>query len=216
MAKKVGIGGLSDVKLSYLQKYVIGDTLLDVGAGYCQYSLWLKQQKPELNITAIDLAQLGHAGTAVPFIQHNLEEKMPFDDNAFSSVLAFDIIEHITNEEQLLQELFRVCAVDGVVIGSVPHDNDEFLPEYNLTFYHRSDVTHKRYYVPKTLKKALESVGFTVLVIDLQGGINPQVIAEFFPAGMQFFVKKCVGIFRRIRLINEKKLRSDMFFIAKK
>ena len=216
MPKKVTPGGMSDIKLSYLQKYITGETLLDVGTGYGQYSSWLKNQKPNLEITAIDIAPLGKKNDAVNFMLHDLEKKLVFQDNTFTSIIAFDIIEYITNEGQLIQELYRVCKPSGVLIGSVPHDDDSFLPEYNLTFYHRSDVTHKRYYTPDTLKKALEAKGFTVLTIELQGGINPQVIAEFFPACLQFFVKKCVGLLRRIRLINEKKLYSDIFFIAKK
>lgn len=206
---------LSDVKVDYIKNYLTGDTILDVGSGYCYYSEWLAINNPNLKIMSIDQLDLASAN-GVDFISTNLEESIPLESEAFSTILAFDIIEHVTNEELLVSELYRVCKKNGILIGSVPHDDDKFLPAYNLTFYHRSDVTHKRYYVPSTLKKCLTSAGFEMITIDLKGGVSPQVIAEFFPQSMHFAIKKTVGILRRLRIINTKKLASDLFFIARK
>jgi hypothetical protein len=115
-----------------------------------------------------------------------------------------------------MNELYRICKRDGVLIGSVPHDDDKFLPSYNLTFYHRSDLTHKRYYLESSLRKALEKAGFDVVCIQKQGGVSPHVIAEFFPNKLQFLVKKTVGVLRRIGIVNSSILSSDLFFVAKK
>lgn len=205
---------LSDVKVHYIKNNLKGDTILDVGAGYCYYSEWLAKTNPNLKVVSIDHLKLISV-PGVEFICSDLEELIPLPSKSFNTIMAFDIIEHITNEAQLVSELYRLCNDNGVLIGSVPHDDDKFLPAYNLTFYHRSDLTHKRYYVPSTLQKTLETAGFTVTTIDLKGGVSPQVIAEFFPSNMHYIIKKGVGLLRRLRIVNPG-LSSDLFFIARK
>jgi SAM-dependent methyltransferase len=209
---------LSDVKLSYIKKHLLGDKILDVGAGHCYYSDWIVEQFPQTYTTALDHLDLTseQLPPSVTYYAVDLEKPFPLEAEVFSTLLAFDIIEHIANEQQLVAELFRVCKPGGVLIGSVPHDDDKFLPAYNLTFNHRSDLTHKRYYVPKTLQKTLESAGFIPIAIDEQGGASPQVIAEFFSEPVQPIIKKFIGLLRRVGVINTIKLSSDLFFIARK
>lgn len=206
---------LSDVKLEYLKKYLVGKTILDVGAGYCYYGQWLKSSNEGLSITCLDKLDI-ESPPGLTFINTDLEAPLPLESNSFDTILAFDIIEHITHEEKLFKEIHRVCAPSGIVIGSVPHDDDKFLPAYNLTFYHRSDVTHKRYYEPKMLCNSLEKNGFNVIKIDLRGGVSPQVFAEFFPQSSQFVVKKIIGLLRRMHVIKTAMLASDIFFVAQK
>jgi len=206
---------LSDVKLNYITKYIDGNNLLDVGAGRCYYSAWIKEQYPHVSVCAIDHQPITPPDDIL-YLQANLEQTIALADQSFQTILAFDIIEHVSQEEQLIQELYRLCKKDGILIGSVPHDDDKFLPAYNLTFYHRSDLTHKRYYVPETLRTSLERAGFSILHIDKQGGVSPQVIAEFFSPSLQFAVKKTVGLLRRAKIIKSCVLSSDLFFVAKK
>lgn len=215
MRKETSVNKLSDTKLQYIQKYLKGTTVLDTGAGYCYYSEWLVKTLPHLTVVSVDQLELAsHNG--IEYHSLDLEKQMPLEDNRFSTVLAFDIIEHLSNEELFIKELHRICQPDGTLIGSVPHDDDQFLPAYNLTFYHRSDVTHKRYYLPHTLQEALEKAGFSIITIDGKGGISPQVIAEFFPSQMRYVIKKGVGLLRRLGIINATRLQSDLFFVAKK
>ena len=216
MKKDISNNKLSDVKLSYLKKFLQGQSILDVGSGQCFYDEWLHQQNPSLEITAIDCLDLEPKPSNIGYLRLNLETTLPFSDQSFDTILAFDVIEHIENEAQLISELNRVCKNGGVIIGSVPHDNDKFLPNYNLTFYHRSDLTHKRYYLPEAILQKLCAAEFDSCTIESQGGINPQVIAEFFPKSTRFLIKKIIGMFRRIGLVNTKILKSDLFFVAKK
>ncbi|MBS1988039.1 methyltransferase domain-containing protein [Candidatus Dependentiae bacterium] len=209
---------LSDVKLSYLKKYLQQYDILDVGAGRCYYSDWIAEHYPAAHITALDHIPLDVSNLPKEISYHvtDLEKPLYLADKTFNSILAFDIIEHISHEEQLVLDLFRLCKPGGVLIGSVPHDNDKFLPAYNLTFNHRRDMTHKRYYIPETLRQALTRAGFSDITIELQGGASPHVIAEFFPQASQLLVKKCIGLLRKIGIINTKILASDLFFVAHK
>ncbi len=216
MKKDTSNNNLSDIKLSYIKNFLQGQSILDVGSGQCFYSQWILQQNPNLNITAVDYIDLEQNPSHIGYLKLNLESTFPFQDQSFDTIIAFDVIEHIQNETQLINELNRICKNGGVVIGSVPHDNDKFLPYYNLTFYHRSDLTHKRYYLPETIYSKLSAAGFDIKKVELNGGINPQVIAEFFPKHTRFLIKKIIGILRRVGLINIEILKSDLFFVAKK
>lgn len=207
---------LSDVKCAYINQFLTGSSVLDIGAGKGHYCLWLRQDHSKLDIHALDWKLIDLSSERITFKQHNLEDALPFPANSFSTLLAFDIIEHIVNEQSLLKNMLLVCKPNGTLIGSVPHDVDLFLPAYNLTFYHRSDVTHKRYYTEQSLRIALETAGFKNIVIHAKGGVAPQVFAEFFPKSLHWPIKKMIGLLRRIGIIDSTKLRSDLFFVAHK
>ncbi len=207
--------GLSEVKLHYLKTFIAPGTILDVGAGNCQYSEWIKSCIPDAQITAIDHIAFTPR-TDISFECQNLEHPLPYNNESFDTIIAFDILEHINNVDLLIKELYRVTKPGGIIIGSVPHDNDQFLPAYNLTFYHRSDVTHKRYYLPETLTTALKKEGFSATQIWLEGGISPHVFAEFFPALLKPIIKKGIGLLRKTGLIKTDALKSDLFFIGYK
>ncbi len=208
---------LSDVKLAYLKNYLKGQSILDLGAGHCYYSSWLAERDPNLKITAVDRININQPlAKNIEYFNINLEEVLPLKDESFDFIIAFDIIEHVENENQLLAELKRVCKRDGLIVGSVPHDDDKFLPAYNLTFYHRTDLTHKRYYKLEHIESRLRNLSLKVETVELHGGVNLQVVAEFFPRGMRFLIKKIMGLFRRIGLVNSQILKSDLFFVARK
>lgn len=205
---------LSDIKVNYIEKYLQGSKILDAGAGYCYYSEWLVQTHPGLEVTSLD--QLDLAGNGYRFMQADFESPISLDSEQFQTILAFDIVEHIANEHLFVKELFRLCQSGGVLIGSVPHDDDNFLPAYNLTFKHRRDVTHKRYYLPETITRVLSDAGFTVCMVQKQGSVSPHVIAEFFPLPTRFILKKIISALRYVHIISSARLSTDLFFVAYK
>ena len=58
MQKDSGENNLSDAKLNYIRRNLIGNNVLDAGAGYCYYSEWLVNNKPNLNVVCIDKLEL--------------------------------------------------------------------------------------------------------------------------------------------------------------
>lgn len=46
--------------------------------------------------------------------------ELPFENEAFDLVCAFDVIEHVENDELAAQEMKRVCKKDGLVFITVP------------------------------------------------------------------------------------------------
>jgi SAM-dependent methyltransferase len=214
MKKKIALG-LSDIKCKYIKKYLTGSSIIDIGAGDGRYLSWLKKENSGLELTAIDkLKSLSNQDFTYYHI--DLEHSLPSNLGEYSTILIFDVIEHVDREKGLLNDIFNICAPGGIVIGSVPHDEDKFLPDYNLTFYHRSDITHKRYYTEQSLREMLVNAGFSDITIGFEGGVNPQVIAEFFPPCLQYLIRRLIGLFRMLRIVKLDCLHSDLFFSAKK
>ena len=175
----------------------------------------MREQFPEVNIVALDLLSQ-ESENRIAYRTVDLEVGTEMPSESCQSVVVFDVIEHIAREDFFVAELARVLAPGGVLVGSVPHDVDGFLPAYNLTFFHRSDVTHKRYYTLESLCAVLEKAGFVSVQISPDGGISPHVIAEFFPAWSRWVVKKMVSVGLRLGLLSNGDLKSDLFFVAYK
>jgi SAM-dependent methyltransferase len=206
---------LSDIKMNLIQRHLCGNDIIDIGSGRGYYSQWLAEINSDLQIVAVDHCTLQDPRGFV-FIQTDLEQPMPFADSSFDTLLAFDIIEHITHEHQLVHGFNRICRPNGVLIGSVPHDDDDFLPDYNVTFYHRTDLTHKRYYTLSSLQNLLEQENFIVDYLTTQGIVPPTIFAEFFAPALRPCIRKCIGALRHLRIINAHRLSSDIFFVAHK
>lgn len=57
-----------------------------------------------------------------PDVVHDLREApWPFADCTFSSVSAFDILEHLPDTLQTLEELYRICRPGAVIEITTPH-----------------------------------------------------------------------------------------------
>lgn len=71
-------------------------------------------------------------------------EKLPFTDNAFSTVICTEVFEHLPVPQLALGEVMRVLQPDGVLIGTVPAKN----PIWKLRFLsstHPGEPYHKEY-----------------------------------------------------------------------
>jgi len=207
---------ISKEKINYPKLFLKNSSILDLGAGQGLYSRWFVKNYPKINLIALDkFIPVDGVGERFEFVQYDLENGIPFSNNFFDTIIAFDVIEHVFNEELLWWEIYRVCKPGGVIIGSVPHD-DGFLPRYNITFYHRSDLTHKRYYLKQDLIKKAEDVGFKVIRIEGKGGVPPHVFSEFFLPFLKPVVFKFIGLLRCLRMVASVRLMSDLFFVFQK
>ena len=84
-----------------------------------------------------------------------LVSALPFPDRAFGLVCAFDIVEHVDDEDEILSELSRVAAPDASLLLSVP-----LHPGHWTTF--DDFVGHRRRYEPQRLLAKLAEHGFAV------------------------------------------------------
>lgn len=183
----------SQLKLRYLDKFVVGKKVLDVGCGMGFYSEYLANKG--FDVTAIDTEK-----QLIPekskFKLANAEN-LPFEDESFDTILLFDILEHI-NDQKILKEIHRVCKKR--VILSVPNKDDSFLPKYNLTFKHYKDKTHRREYTQREIKELLGKFGFRVEHVAPEGEVSPFVFASFLRPPLAHLCSGLIFVLKKLRL----------------
>lgn len=89
------------------------DLVLDVGSADGPSAQWLRERAHCVPID-IDPRGIGPGGVVCSLAS------LPFADGTFDVVAAFDVIEHIEDEKQALEEILRVLKPGGLLLASVP------------------------------------------------------------------------------------------------
>lgn len=71
------------------------------------------------------------------------KENLPFVDNSINEVFSEHFFEHIVNFEHLINEIYRVLKVDGILKFTVPSSNSAGAFQ---------DPTHVRFFSPNSIK----------------------------------------------------------------
>jgi SAM-dependent methyltransferase len=131
---------------------------LEIGCG-TGYVLKGLERFPGVKLTGAEiyLEGLKFARMRLPdaeFIQMDAA-RMPFTDQ-FDYIGAFDVLEHITEDEAVMKNVFRSLKKDGVFFISVP--------QYMTMWSYEDDITcHKRRYSKKEIFNKLQNSGFTLM-----------------------------------------------------
>lgn len=62
---------------------------------------------------------------------------IPYPDNTFDLVVAFDVLEHVEQDQQMVDELYRICKPGGSAILTVPAFNALFSGHDKALCHHR-------------------------------------------------------------------------------
>lgn len=126
------------------------------GTGYVLQGL-AGEGRYHLTGTEVHLAGLRHARRRLPtvkFAQADARD-LPYK-SVFDAIGAFDVIEHITEDEAVLASIYRALKPDGIIIVTVPQ---------HRWLWSSVDerAMHKRRYSRKELMTKLVAGGFEVL-----------------------------------------------------
>jgi SAM-dependent methyltransferase len=126
-----------------------GSELLDIGCG----TGWLAEHFP--NYTGIDGSNEAVAiatGLGRNVILGNVEDRLPFSDEAFDAVVMKDLLEHLAEPLGLVREARRVLRPGGLVFASSP-DAQRWVWD---------DYTHRRPFTRKSFRLLFADQGFTI------------------------------------------------------
>jgi SAM-dependent methyltransferase len=133
-------------------------SLLDVGCGTGGVLAALQARLPGVRLEAADAltSALHYAAKRLPgvaFAQADIG-RLPYDQE-FDVIGAFDVIEHLDDDERALREMFRASAPGGGLVVTVPQH--PFLWSAVDQFSH-----HRRRYTRRELQRKLIGAGFRI------------------------------------------------------
>jgi SAM-dependent methyltransferase len=112
------------ILFNFLSKHIItkSQSILNIGAAGGESSKWLSVFG---KVTSVETESL----FVELLIAQNLEVvnanivQMPFEDNSFDVVCAFDVIEHVEFDMDAMKEMVRVCKPSGKICIAAPAFN---------------------------------------------------------------------------------------------
>ncbi|MFT7462066.1 MAG: 2-polyprenyl-3-methyl-5-hydroxy-6-metoxy-1,4-benzoquinol methylase [Pseudohongiellaceae bacterium] len=118
----------SRCRYAFVGPSVVGKAVLDVG---CGAGIGTRQMLSQgaAHVVGIDVrpealevaVRSDPRGDANAYLLHNLNQPLPLPDDSFDVVVALEVLEHVTNQAELLAEMRRVLRPDGVAFVSVPN-----------------------------------------------------------------------------------------------
>lgn len=137
--------------------------LIDLGSGkvplYNAYKDYIK------NCICVDWMQPFNNNLFLDY-ELDLNNKLPFKDFSFDTIILSDVLEHIRKPEQLWVEMYRILQIKGKLIMNVPF------------FYGIHDKPYDYFrYTEFALKSMAEQSGFKIILLKPIGGL-PEIIAD--------------------------------------
>ncbi len=158
-----------------------GERVLDVGCGNGYYLSLLNRLGLELDLVGIDIDKTALID-AVKFIGdkkvkliHADGSKIPFPSGSFDKVVMSEVIEHVDDEEAVLNEVFRVLKKRGILsLTTCNIDYPFFWDPINWTLQHLFNThiksgfwagiwnQHTRLYKKEYIENLLKKTGFEI------------------------------------------------------
>jgi SAM-dependent methyltransferase len=92
----------------------------------------------DIDSSSVEHARKRHSGPE--FVAADVRA-LPFGDGAFDLVVCFETIEHVADQEAVLEELRRVMAADGLLLVSTPNKH-QYLVQNE---FHRREFFHEEF-----------------------------------------------------------------------
>jgi SAM-dependent methyltransferase len=168
------------LKIDRILKYIkltSNDILLDVG---CATGKLLKSLPNTAKIKlGIDCSQKAikkaEGGIFLIADAHHI----PLKNEIVTKVVCFDVLEHVLDPKNVLQEIKRISKSSAEIVIEVPSRG--LLAKIIFGEFHEG---HLRYYQPHTIKEEAENVGFKVVSIEAQ---NSVIAGRYFNKYPSFF-----------------------------
>jgi ubiquinone/menaquinone biosynthesis C-methylase UbiE len=132
---------LGRIKASLFHHYFMdyltpGNTVLDIGAGTCNFSELLANRG--FDITAVDVCDLSFVDSIRPVLFDG--KALPFGDHTFDVALLIHVLHHATDPERLFSEASRVARRIVVVEDIITNPVQKYITYYadsllNLEFH---------------------------------------------------------------------------------
>ncbi len=134
----------------WAQALVSGRKVLDLGSGEGFGSALLRDVAREVvgidvDPLTVEHSRLNYAGPGLEFRVASATDLSDFPDDSFEAIVAFEVIEHIREQETVLSELARVLAPGGLVIMSTPERREYSEATGHENPFHERELTQHEF-----------------------------------------------------------------------
>lgn len=161
-----------------------GSVVCDLGCGYRGLFLFRYQDKFKhaygLDIAVNEALNTDH----VTLKPADLNSHIPLPDSSVDVVTSLAVLEHLSEREQHLKEIYRILKPGGMVLLTTPTPANKPLLEFLAFRLHVTDATeiadHKFYMSGEHLRQLLQAAGFQnehIITATWQLGLNNSVRA---------------------------------------
>ncbi len=185
-------GYASPLLIEFAAKHA-GHRILDVGCATGEYSAHLN----EMGFSCVGV-DVNPSYVAIARKKHGVEaycmkgESLGFPDDAFDTVILFEIVEHITDVKAVLIEARRIARKN--VLITTPDCTDFMkLKRAMLTYRHTLEKEHIHFFTRSDLETLLSGC-FTTFIVEQREPIWPQ---SFLPA----IIRKPISLLYRMGLL---------------
>ena len=103
-----------------------------------------------------------------------------FAASSFDVVTMFHSLEHVPDPRQVVREIHRVLASDGVFIGVVPNFGGWSSQRFGPSWRWLQPENHYSHFTPDSLGKLLEAENFTAEIRSEEGRYGDEEIRQYF------------------------------------
>ena len=148
-------------------------------------------------------------------------EHLPFKEGSFNIITAFDVLEHIENDFQMINQVENKLTKNGLFIFSVPHDKEKIFPKFLNRWLVFSKWKHLRMGYNQYILKNLFKRNWKLKIIHWNTDFSNLLYfpLQFIWRTLRKFAEGIINKVIEIEFIRTRKNRSDLghlFVIANK
>jgi SAM-dependent methyltransferase len=153
--------------------------ILEVGCGDASFTKSLAEYSSE--VTAIDISahqieQNARAHPEITFVRHDVAERFPFEDAAFSCIWCSEVLEHLFDPGFALREMHRVMVRGGRLLVTVPYHGlfkNVLIALFKWDEHFAPNNPHIRFFTKNTLSRLTAEAGFKEIEVRTCGMNQP-------------------------------------------
>lgn len=146
-------------KRSLIKKFIVGKNLNILVSGFGGGMICDELKAAGHHVIGLDISGVSceyvNKKIGIPVINGDLENLLPFAKESFDIIIIADVMEHLRNDKQLLNEAFVCLKPQGKVIITVPAYS-------HMWSYWDIRLHHKRRYSLSGIKKKVTEAGLSV------------------------------------------------------
>lgn len=164
--------------LEVIKDYIVGEKILDLGAGNGLLALEIKNQ---LNKEVILVDILDYNFTDLPLILYNPEETIPLADMEVDTTILYTVLHHASDPKHVLKEATRLTQSRLVIMEGYIEEDDIRVTNCFFDWFYNRVIGDENINVPLNFlrvnewKQLLKLYGFEIIEVNYVGIDEPAV-----------------------------------------